>query len=198
MSTKIELEPDDIRAMDILLDELTSRFDSVEDEELLNSATIYAQELPRRVRGGLSDFKLREPASGICILSGYEVDGARIGRTPAHWKQRSHPSVTLREEILLVLCGQILGDVIAWATQQDGFLVHDILPIPGHEGEQVGTGSEQTLWWHTEDAFHPLRGDYLGMMCLRNPDHVATTYASVEGLDLPERYLDRLFEPHYT
>jgi Fe(II)/alpha-ketoglutarate-dependent arginine beta-hydroxylase len=198
MSTPIKLEPGDVRAIDILLDELTSRFDSVEDGEFLATATVHSQELPRRVRAAVTDFKLREPASGILILSGYGVDGARLGRTPPHWKQRSHPSVTLREEMLLVLCGQLLGDVIAWATQQDGFLVHDILPIPGHEGEQVGTGSEQTLWWHTEDAFHPLRGDYLGMMCLRNPDHVATTYASLEGLDLPERYLDRLFEPHYT
>jgi Fe(II)/alpha-ketoglutarate-dependent arginine beta-hydroxylase len=62
----------------------------------------------------------------------------------------------------------------------------------------VGTGSEQTLWWHTEDAFHPLRGDYLAMMCMKNPDRVATTYASLERIELPERYLDRLFEPHYT
>jgi Fe(II)/alpha-ketoglutarate-dependent arginine beta-hydroxylase len=97
-----------------------------------------------------------------------------------------------------VLLGALLGEAIGWATQQSGYLIHDICPIPGHEGEQLGSGSEQLLWWHTEDAFHPLRGDYIGLMCLRNPDGVATTFANLERLELADEDLDRLFEPHYT
>jgi Fe(II)/alpha-ketoglutarate-dependent arginine beta-hydroxylase len=196
--TKTALEPGEVREIEAMLDELAARFDRVEDERFLSEASLYAQELPRRLRAVLGEFKLREPASGICILSGLPVGFDRIGKTPSHWKLRSHPSPTLREEMLLVLCGQLLGECIAWATQQDGFLVHDILPIQEHESEQLGTGSNQTLWWHTEDAFHPLAGDYLGMYCLRNPDHVATTYASLEDIGLAAEHLDRLCEPHYT
>jgi Fe(II)/alpha-ketoglutarate-dependent arginine beta-hydroxylase len=66
------------------------------------------------------------------------------------------------------------------------------------EHEQLGSGSEELLWWHTEDAFHPYRGDYLGMLCLRNPERVATTFAPLDGIGLEEEHRQRLFEPHYT
>ena len=82
--------------------------------------------------------------------------------------------------MLLVLLGSLLGDLIAWSTQQDGAVVHDIAPIKTHEHDQLGSGSAEELTWHTEDAFHPCRGDYLGMMCLRNPDRVPTTFAALD------------------
>lgn len=181
-----------------LLANLANRFDSAEDEEFLRQAAVLGQELPRRVRAMLYEFKLTEPAAGLCLLYGYPVDDGRIGATPGHWQQRTRPTPVLQEEMLLVLLASLLGEPIAWATQQDARLVHDILPIKGHEGEQLGSGSEQLLWWHNEDAFHPFRGDYLAMLCLRNPNGVATTFASLEEIDLEPRHLDLLFEPHYT
>jgi hypothetical protein len=66
-------------------------------------------------------------------------------------------------QILFILYGSLLGDVFGWATQQDGHIVHDVFPIKGNEQAQLGTGSEQTLWWHTEDAFFPYRADYIGL-----------------------------------
>jgi len=94
--------------------------------------------------------------------------------------------------------GSLLGDCIGWATQQEGHLVHDILPIKGMEHEQLGSGSEELLWWHTEDAFHSFRGDYLGMLCLRNPDAVPTTFAPLDGMALDPAHQRLLFEPRYT
>ncbi|HVT16724.1 MAG TPA: guanitoxin biosynthesis L-enduracididine beta-hydroxylase GntD [Thermoanaerobaculia bacterium] len=196
--SRIILQPEDVAAVRRLGREVAAGIDSVEDETFLRDAPLWAHELPRALRRELNEFKLREPASGYCIVSGYTVDQAKIGPTPAHWKHKKGRSGALEEEVLLVLLGSLLGDCIGWATQQDGTVVHDILPIQGHQGEQLGSGSEQLLWWHTEDAFHPYRGDYLGMMCLRNPDAVATTYASLEGLALAEEHLDLLFSPHYT
>ena len=76
--------------------------------------------------------------------------------------------------------------------------MHDILPIKGHEQEQLGSGSEQPLWWHTEDAFHPFKGDYVALMCLRNPDQVATTAATTEAVPWHRLDLDTLFAPHYV
>jgi Fe(II)/alpha-ketoglutarate-dependent arginine beta-hydroxylase len=92
----------------------------------------------------------------------------------------------------------VLGDVFGWATQQDGFLMHDVMPIKGHEDEQLGSGSKQTLWWHTEDAFHPFKGDYVALMCLRNPDRIATTIGTVDRIDWSKLDLETLFAPHYT
>lgn len=195
---KLTLVPDEAGAVQALLSELTARHDSVEDPEFLRHCNVYAHELPRRVRMHLNDFKLYEPPSACCVISGYPIDDERIGFTPTHWKNRVKPSPVLAEDMLLVLFGSLLGEVIGWATQQDGSIVHDIVPIKGHEGEQLGSGSEQPLWWHTEDAFHPCRGDYLGMMCLRNPDKVATTFANLEQVELSEQQRRLLFDSHFT
>ncbi|HSS51035.1 MAG TPA: guanitoxin biosynthesis L-enduracididine beta-hydroxylase GntD [Thermoanaerobaculia bacterium] len=181
-----------------LLGDLTARYQSAEDPEFVSRAQVFAHRLPLRVREILNDFRLYEPASAVLRIAGYPIDDQEIGPTPFHWKERQKHCLPRKEEILLVLLGSLLGDVIAWATQQDGAVVHDIAPVKGHEHEQLGSGSAEELTWHTEDAFHPFRGDYLGMMCLRNPDRVPTTFASLDISNLDEGVAALLFEPHYT
>ncbi|HWN43352.1 MAG TPA: guanitoxin biosynthesis L-enduracididine beta-hydroxylase GntD [Thermoanaerobaculia bacterium] len=194
----VELSAAEISSIQGLLQEIAENFETVEAPEFLLSAAVYAHELPRRVRAVLNEFRLKEPKEGICIIRGYPIDDDAIGDTPSHWKVRQPRSPEFKEEAFLVLLGSLLGDLIAWSTQQDGHVVHDILPIRGHEGEQLGSSSEQLLWWHTEDAFHPCRGDYLGMMCLRNPTQVPTTFASLENVSLDLRQRELLFEPHFA
>jgi Fe(II)/alpha-ketoglutarate-dependent arginine beta-hydroxylase len=181
-----------------LVERLARQHGSSEDPDFLDCASLYAHELPWRMRKCLNDFRLKEPTSAICIISGYPIDQEKIGNTPSHWKLPESRATVLEEEIALVLMGSILGDCIGWATQQDGRIVHDILPIKGLEHEQLGSGSEELLWWHTEDAFHEARGDYLGMMCLRNPDRVPTTFAPIGDIDIDETSKSKLFEPHFT
>jgi Fe(II)/alpha-ketoglutarate-dependent arginine beta-hydroxylase len=178
--------------------DLATRFGSAENPEFLARATVYAHELPLRVRQTLNEFRLYEPQASICRITGYAVDDREIGPTPSHWKERQRHCVPVMEEMLLVLLGSLLGDVIAWSTQQDGAVVHDIAPIKNHKNEQLGSGSTEELTWHTEDAFHPCRGDYLGMICMRNPDRVATTFAALDVSALDQRTVRLLFEPHYT
>lgn len=192
---KIVLTESEVEQIRSLLDELAGSYDSAEDPHFLRHAAVLAHELPRRLRIHLNDFRLLEPTSALCLISGYPVDEARIGPTPLHWKDRVKPAPTLREEMLFVLCSCLIGEPIGWSTQQDGYIVHDLCPIPEHEKEQIGTGSEQDIWWHTEDAFHPLRGDYIGMMCLRNLDRVPTTFANLENLGLSEDELRHLSRP---
>ncbi|HEX2187827.1 MAG TPA: hypothetical protein VHG51_02960, partial [Longimicrobiaceae bacterium] len=181
-----------------LLAELASRYDTPEDPDFLKEADLSAHELPRRIRAALREFRLYEPRGALLTVSGWPVDQDRIGPTPKHWRDRDPANDTLAEEMLLVMLGSLLGDPIAWSTQQDGRVVHDIFPIRGHEHEQLGSGSEELLTWHTEDAFHPYRGDYLGLMCLRNPDRVPTTFASLERVRLTPEQVRVLAEPHYT
>jgi Fe(II)/alpha-ketoglutarate-dependent arginine beta-hydroxylase len=180
-----------------LLDQLVGRFSSAENPEFLAEATVFAHELPRRLRQALNEFRLFESAP-YCSITGYPISDQAIGHTPGHWKERQRRCNAVREELLLVVLGSLLGDVIAWATQQDGAVVHDIAPISGHEHEQLGSGSAEELTWHTEDAFHPFRGDYLGMLCLRNPDRVPTTLAAPTAAEIDAELLPVLFEPHFT
>ncbi len=196
---KLTIDDAEVAAIQTLLAALAAAYGSAEDPGLLMESTLLAHELPRRVRGALNSFRLTEPESALFILSGYPVDECKIGPTPAHWHRPDETrSPALAEEILFALTCSLLGDCIGWQTQQGGRIIHDVMPIRGMEQEQIGTGSEQAITWHTEDAFHPLHGDYLAMMCLRNPDRVATTFASLERLALAPEDWETLFEPHYT
>lgn len=197
-ATRVMLDASDVAAIAALLRELTDRFTTVEDPTFLEEADVIAQELPRHVRQALRRFRLHEPSGALCVLAGWPVDQAKVGPTPSHWKQKAPANRALEEEMLLVLLGSLLGDLIAWSTQQDGRIVHDVLPIRGHEHEQIGTGSEELLTWHVEDAFHPYRGDYVGLLCLRNPDRIPTTFASIGSVDLQPHEAELLREPHFT
>jgi Fe(II)/alpha-ketoglutarate-dependent arginine beta-hydroxylase len=194
---RISLSNSEVSTLQGLLHDLASQYQSAEDTRFLEDAPVIAHDLPKRVRVLMNDFKLKEP-EGICIISGYQVDEAKVGKTPPHWKWRNGRSPALEEEMLLILFGSLLGDVFGWGTQQDGHIVHDVIPIKGHEHEQLGSSSEELLTWHIEDAFHPYRGDYICMMCLRNRDNVATTVASIDAVKLQPEQIKVLFEPRFT
>ncbi len=178
------MEPEELREVDRLLDGVEAEFDGLDSDDALHRATVLAHRLPARVRRALNEFRL-ERLSGVLIISGHQVDQDRVGPTPRHWRDRTGHSSAHREELLLVLYGSLLGDPFAWTTQQDGRLIHDVIPIKGHENEQLGSSSEALLTWHTEDAFHPLRSDFIGFACLRNPYGAATTIGHVDDLELP-------------
>jgi Fe(II)/alpha-ketoglutarate-dependent arginine beta-hydroxylase len=196
--SRIVMTADEVAEARALLAGLVQRYSSAEDQEFLDEADVIAHELPRRIRKALREFRLFEPAGALLMVSGWRVDEEKIGPTPAHWKQHAPENDTRHEDLLLVLLASLLGEPIAWSTQQDGRVVHDLLPIKGHEHEQVGTGSEELITWHVEDAFHPYRGDYLGMMCLRNPDRVPTTFAPISKVKLTPEQLAVLSSPHFT
>lgn len=177
---KVAMSSDEVSAIHTLLGEMRGRYTTVDDEEFLNMASIYAQELPRRLRSAMNHVRLAELP--VVIISGFPIVEEKIGLTPKSWPKDHERQATLDEEMLLVLLGSLLGDAIGWSTQQDGRIVHDVFPIMSHAHEQIGTGSEQPIWWHTEDAFHDARGDYVGLMCLRNPDLVATTVCPMDSI----------------
>ena len=193
---RILLSDDELKNIQSLLREIASQYRSAGESDFLNEVSIFAHELPRRIRAQLNDFCLTE-SDGVCIISGYPINQSKIGKTPSHWKWKAADKTTLEEQILLVLYGALLGYAFGWATQQNGHIIHDVLPIKGHENEQLGSGSDQLLWWHTEDAFHPYRADYVSFLCLRNPDKVVTTFAKLDISQLTGFQKELLFEPHF-
>ncbi len=196
-SYRFVLSAEDNRALVPLLARLAREFETIEDTELHRRARQLALGLPPRLVQFLEDFRLREPAA-VCLVSGLDVDDAALGATPAHWRDSQYSSPVLTREVFFLLCGSVLGDVFGWATQQDGRIMHDVLPIHGHEYEEIGSNSLQHLSWHTEDAFHPCRGDYVALMCLRNPDDVATLVCDTRDVDWSRVDVEALFEPEFT
>jgi Fe(II)/alpha-ketoglutarate-dependent arginine beta-hydroxylase len=180
-----------------ILDELAATHGTIEDAELVRRARLHSRSLPVRLFEFLEEFRIEEP-SAVCRVSGLAIDDGGLGATPAHWRDSQHGSPAFAQEIFFLLCASVLGDVFGWATQQDGRIMHDVLPIAGHEHYEIGSNSLQPLSWHTEDAFHPCRGDYVGLMCLRNPGQVETLVC--DAADIPWDVLDvaALFEPLFT
>lgn len=158
----------------------------------------YAHQLPSDLVDFLVNFKYEENNDGVVLVKGFDVDAARIAATPAHWRDPEAAVRTQMESIYLLLCASLLGDPIGWSTQQDGKIVHDIVPIKGDEYKQVGSSALTELWWHTEEAFHPFRCDYLALLCLKNNEAAATTFASVNALQISPEDRKVLFEPHFT
>ena len=109
---KLELTDEEVGVIQSLVIEVASRHGSVGKADFLHNATTYAQELPRRLRAFLNAFRLTEP-SGVCLISGYPVDDAKIGKTPPHWRTNPDDPSAREEGIFLNLCGALLGDAIA-------------------------------------------------------------------------------------
>jgi Fe(II)/alpha-ketoglutarate-dependent arginine beta-hydroxylase len=179
-----------------LLAHLRHRYSSADGSDFLLDAQVQARLLPARVHQFLSRFRREEP--GIAIISGHVVDVESIGPTPAHWNQLPDPSPTIDFDLLLVLYAAILGDAFGWATQQDGRMAHDVLPIKENEGQQLGTAPDVLLDWHTEDAFHPFRPDWVILACIRNPTDTPTTIAVADELRLRDADFRVLSQPRFT
>jgi Fe(II)/alpha-ketoglutarate-dependent arginine beta-hydroxylase len=194
---RFALQPRAAAALQALSRTLATEYGSAEAQDFLDVAGVLAHDVPVELRQFLHAFKTTEPSGGVCLVSGCPVDESRIGPTPGHWLDKKSRQRTVPEEMLFVLLSSLLGEVFGWAAQQNGRIIHEVMPIRGNEQKQLGTGSEQPIWWHTEDAFHEQRGDYVGLMCLRNPDSVATTYASAHNLPLDARTVEILRQPSF-
>jgi Fe(II)/alpha-ketoglutarate-dependent arginine beta-hydroxylase len=194
---QLSLTPEDNATLVPVLAEVVERYATIEDEELVRRAPVLARQLPGHLLEFLEEFRLREP-SALCVVSGLDVDQDRLGATPTHWRDSQYGSPAFPQEVFFLLCGAVLGDVFGWATQQDGRIMHDVLPIKGHEFVEIGSNSLQHLSWHTEDAFHPCRGDYVALMCLRNPDAVETMVCDAADIEWSALDVDALFESEFT
>ncbi|OSZ59806.1 oxygenase [Streptomyces pharetrae CZA14] len=134
-----------------------------------------------------------DTADGLFVLTGLEVDDAALGPTPAHWSSAGDTAAV--HDVVLLLLSAVMGVPLAWEGQQEGRYVHNIVPSPGHEAEQTGASSSVLLSPHTEDAFHPGRAHLLLLSCMRNPDAVATTAASVRRVRLSDEDVRLLSRP---
>lgn len=194
---RLILSEAEVRSLKGLLGELQAQFHSAADPRFLNLCSALAGELPSSVRSFLNEFRHSDPSVGAVIISGNTIEDARIGETPDHWKQAHEEQRALSEEMLLILYGSLLGDVFCWGTEQGGHIVQEVIPIKSHELSQMSTGSQQTIWWHTEDAFHPYTSDYVGLLCLRNPQRVATTVACIDEVNLDPNVVEILFQKRF-
>ncbi|MCX2969317.1 MULTISPECIES: guanitoxin biosynthesis L-enduracididine beta-hydroxylase GntD [Streptomyces] len=170
--------------------------DPARPHAVFREAPVRAEDLPARLRRALTGMRQHEGAA-YAVLRGLSVDDAAIGPTPDRWGADPARQRTRVHEMQLALLGSALGELFGWDSQQDGAVVHDVLPLREYENAQINFASQEPIWWHTEDAFHAHRPDYVGLMCLRNPQNAATTVSCAAEWDLGHGRYDVLFEERF-
>ena len=163
-----------------LLAAVVSAYGTVDNPDLIGEAADIAKTLPAEVREACT----MEPRGlGFQVLSGFEIDDRAIGPTPARWNDVD-PHRTAEWDVLMLLLAHVVGAPFGWSGQQEGRLVNNIVPSPGHETEQTGASSTVLLEPHTEDAFHPGRCHFLLLGGMRNHDRIGTTISSIREVEL--------------
>lgn len=191
------LTTEEVNDLENLVSTLQNNYGSGDNPEFIHRSGILAHMLPDRIKEFLHDFRLTEN-TGACVIKGFPINNSEIGKTPVHWKDSSKNTDTVKQEMLFVLYGSILGDVFGWSSEQGGKLIQDILPIKGDENKQLNTASEELIWWHTEDSFQPYAPDYLGLFCLKNFEKASTTYAAIESIELGDEHKDILLGDNFV
>ncbi|MGW2182493.1 TauD/TfdA family dioxygenase [Streptomyces sp. NPDC001732] len=147
-----------------MLDVAEGRVDS---PEFVAAARESWERLPAPLRQAIRRFRRDSGPGGRLLIRGFPVGDDAYRDTPmtAESVQRdaSVPAATL----LMVASG--LGDPAAYRQEKSGALVQDVVPVPGREEFQGNAGSV-LLSFHTENAFHEYRPDYVMLLCLR-ADH---------------------------
>lgn len=166
-------------------------------ERFLDRSFELTRLLPTQILQALLAFRRNGNDDGVLVIRGLPIDDERIGATPRHWSQQAQTKRCFDTEMYLLGVSSVLGEVFAFRSQHDGNIVQNIVPIATDSHEQVGTGSQVFLLWHTEDAFHQLRADFIGLLCMRADTSAATTFASLRRMRLPEHHRRVLFEPKF-
>lgn len=150
-----------------LLDVADGRID---DPAWLTEASHRCEDVPAALRCALADYRRDPGDTGVFVLSGLPVDESLLGVTPtvsgSVQRTASLPSA------MLMLVTQLLGYPVAFRPEKNGALVQDVVPVPGSEEFQGNEGSV-LLAFHTENAFHQHRPDFVVLLCLRS-DHNRT------------------------
>jgi hypothetical protein len=193
----LEISETENQQIDTLLQVLMAQYPVPSDPEFLRNARVYACRLPERLLKQLNEFKHTEAHKGIFLLSGLHIDQHDLGPTPDEVGRDLDEISGAREGYLMILLASFLGDPMGWSTQRDGALINNIIPLKGHAEEQLSTGSAIELDWHSEEAFHPCRADYIALFCMRNYDQVATRVASIADVTLPDEVKKILFEERF-
>ncbi|WP_327674834.1 TauD/TfdA family dioxygenase [Kitasatospora sp. NBC_00458] len=134
--------------------------------------------LPDRISRTVRTFRHDAGTAGTLTISNLPLAPDRLPPTPT--VPDSVERRTTLPAALAVLLGSELGTVIAYRDEKFGALVQNVVPVPTLADSQSNGGSVQ-LEFHTENAFHPHRPDYVGLLCLRpaHEDQVGTQVASI-------------------
>ncbi len=163
-----------------------NQHDDCNTPDFLDELAKSAQRLPVRLIQFLESVRQNDRTVAAIIRGGWHP-GLEQLRTPTGWRHGRETGAGNVQNFLLALYGSLLGEVFSWHGQQKGSLVHDLVPTYADRNEQLGSGSQTVLFWHTEDAFHPCRADFVILHSVRAKKDAKSTLSWLrEGVLNPE------------
>ncbi|MFH7599310.1 TauD/TfdA family dioxygenase [Streptomyces racemochromogenes] len=139
----------------------------IDTPEWVDAARTAWCDLPVGLRRALRSFRRDSGPSGALLVRGLPVGEETLPETPTVRGSVQRTADVAAAVLLTVASG--LGDPAAFRPEKTGALVQDVVPVPGQEDFQGNAGSV-LLSFHTENAFHPHRPDFVMLLCLR-ADH---------------------------
>ncbi|GLV75852.1 TauD/TfdA family dioxygenase [Streptomyces hygroscopicus] len=129
----------------------------------LDAARAASTRLPGELLTALRSFR-HDPGPDALLLIGNLPVGPALPSTPTEADSVERTPTTSAAVITLSMLQ--LGEVIAYRNEKGGALVQNVVPVPGRERQQSNAGSVR-LEMHSENAFHPGRPDYVGLLGVR-------------------------------
>lgn len=178
-SISLVLADGERRDLDALVQHLARAAPSlVDDADWLDRALLASCRVPSRLIEAIRSFRHDAGVDGTLRVANLPLAVDALPPTPTvpdSVERRATAPATIA-----VLLGQQLGEVIAYRDEKHGSLVQNVVPVPALADSQSNGGSVP-LEFHTENAFHPNRPDYVGLLCLRpaHEDRVGTRVAAI-------------------
>lgn len=137
----------------------------VDEPEWMDAARSLSSRLPLRLREAVRAYRHDPGEDGTLRLSNLPIDEAVLPPTPTV-PESVERKATVPAAIASLIALE-LGEIVAYRDEKSGALVQNVVPVPGREASQSNAGSEP-LELHIENAFHPHRPDFVGLLCLRD------------------------------
>ena len=188
---KIEITSSEAKIInDIIVSIINEKNTSVDD--IVGNIKLHSDGLPLRLRKEIYSFKMIENSFCLDILHP-NISSFDFGLTPSKIS-RSKDQLSIIE-IYHLLLSSYLGEIFTWDSIQNGNIINEVFPIKDDADKLISSGTNNLFDLHTEDAFHPFKGEYLSLLCLRNPAFTSTVLSFLSPDDLPLKIKDELFKP---
>jgi acyl-coenzyme A synthetase/AMP-(fatty) acid ligase/alpha-ketoglutarate-dependent taurine dioxygenase len=156
----------------------------LDSEDTIATLALAGCALPPRLVRALVTFRCAGNRHGVLVVENLPVD-RQLPPTPLDGQLHGWQVAPVSTVAQLAVMAHI-GDLFAFADEKHGQLVQDIVPIDGAAGRQENSGTV-LLELHTENGFHPVKPDYVSLLCLR-PDaaHRGNTLTSSISRAVPD------------
>jgi hypothetical protein len=192
---RFELSREGARSILDAVNETYGQREVIPVEDALLKASAMSKYLPYDLIEKMIAFDLNDKPD-VLIINGIDLEEFNLTPTPTKIERQS-PEYAHKYDFIHLMFSSILGDLFTFSTIQYGNIINDVIPIRDNATLPISSGFENDFGLHTEDAFSPYSGEFLGLLCIRNPTNAPTIISSVRDIYLSRKDKEILFQDRF-